>query len=486
VEGLDNPGSPVAVERVATRIRARLLARGYGVVVSAWADLLRAGASARDARRLDQLVELAYPWEDRATLRPADFVAHAREARREDAGASPVRIMTVHRSKGLEFDTVVLPELDGSLAGRGGAQAVPFRAVPGGPVTRIFPGMPRQLAEMFADLAPALAQRRDAELRDALSGLYVALTRARHALHLLLPPDGSRASGARSPAVLLRHALGVEGKVGPDERLFERGDPHWFGPAAGRPVETTGSDEGARAPDPASPRLPPGPGGRIPLALSPRRRLVPRRTPSELEGGPRVSLAALLRPPPAGALERGTLVHAWMEDVEWLPADGGLPDEAALLARGRQVAPSWGPVALQALAQRFLAWLETPEVRTPLAREEWPEGTRVQRERPFVVRDQGGVLQGVADRVLRLPDRRLVVVDWKTDRVPDEAALALRVEHYRPQMEAYLRALAGLEGVVHTEVEGRLVFLEAGRAVPVSLPPDPAPGQGPEALPPRG
>ena len=488
-EELEDPRSAVAVERVAVRIRARLLARGYGVVVSAWADLLRGGSSPRDARRLDQLVELAFAWEDRATLRPSDFVAHVREARREDAGASPVRIMTIHRSKGLEFDAVVLPELDGSLAGRGGAQAVPFRSVPGGPVTRIFPGMPRQLAELFSDLAPALDQRRDAELRDGLSGLYVALTRARHALHLLLPPDGSRPSQARTPAVLLRHALGVEGKVGPEERLFTRGDPRWFAPARSD-AEPPASDPSPPAVRP--PGIPAGAGtGRIPLASSPRRRLVPRRTPSELEGGSRVPLATLLRPPPAGALERGTLVHAWMEGVEWLPDDPGLsggepgreprgevlPHLEALLEQAQGVAPSLAPAAVQELAHRFLGWLGAPEVRAVLAREAWPEGTEVQRERPFVVRDQGGVLQGVADRVLRLPDRRLVVVDWKTDRVPDDAELALRIEHYRPQMEAYMRALAGLEGVPHAAVEGRLVFLEAGRAIqvrlPISLPPDP-------------
>ena len=513
-EGLDDPRRPVAVERVATRIRARLLARGYGAVVSDWADVLRGGASARDARRLDQLVELAFQWEDRATLRPSDFVAHARVARREDAGASLVRIMTIHRSKGLEFDAVVLPELGGTLAGRGGAQAVPFRTVPGGPVTRVFPGMPQSLAELFADLAPAVAQRRDAELRDALSGLYVALTRARHALYLLLPPDGSRRSEARSAAVLLRHALGVEGKADPDTCLFERGDPRWFAPleAEREPLATSSDTDAQRA----------LPGARIPLASSPRRRLVPRRTPSELEGGSRVPLATLLRPPPAGALERGTLVHAWMEALEWLPDDPGpsggepgrepghepghepgrgpgresgrevLPHLEALLEQARRVAPSLAPAAVQELAHRFLGWLGAPEVRAMLAREAWPEGTEVQRERPFVVRDQGGVLQGVADRVLRLPDRRLVVVDWKTDRVPDDAALALRVEHYRPQMEAYMRALAGLEGVPHAAVEGRLVFLEAARAVHVtlpasppvrpslSLPPDPGQEPGPE------
>ncbi|CAN5683045.1 hypothetical protein BH23GEM11_BH23GEM11_01490 [soil metagenome] len=488
-EGLSDYRSAHAVERVALRIRTRLLARGYGPVVSEWAALFVPLATPRDARRLDQLVELAFEWEDRATLRPSDFVNMVRGARREDAGAAPVRIMTVHRAKGLEFDIVVLPELDTSLGGRGGSQAVPFRAVPGGPVSRIFPGMPKDLAACFSDLEPAVAQARDAQLRDGLSALYVAFTRARHALHVILPPDGRSASQARTGARLLREAPGLladagfehealdaKGRLLPEELVFSAGDPAWFGPPAPEPPAATANptvrttiDAGPRSHSRAAP---------VRLAASPRRRLVPRRTPSELEGGDRVSLERLLRPPPTGALDRGTLVHGWLEDIEWLAPEGTPPALEALLERGRMLAPGLArdPAALEALARRLPGWLDAPEVRETLARESWPEGTTVQRERPFVVRDGGGLLQGIADRVLRVPavegdgegqGARLVVVDWKTDRVEGDEALAARADHYRPQMEAYLRALGGLEGIPPERVEGRLVFLEAGRVVRV-------------------
>ena len=91
---------------------------------------------------------------------------------------------------------------------------------------------------------------------------------------------------------------------------------------------------------------------------------------------------------------------------------------------------------------------------------------------PFVARDREGILQGVADRVVRIPDpegERLQVTDWKTDRIPAEDAGALeeRAAHYRPQIQAYCRALAHLEGVEDERVEGVLAFLAAGRVVRV-------------------
>jgi ATP-dependent helicase/nuclease subunit A len=467
--GLERSGDPAAVERVARRLRARLLSKGYGHVVSRLADRMRPGAADRDLRRLDQLVELAFEW--KPTLRPRDFVRQVEAARREDVAASAVRIMTIHRSKGLEFDAVVLPELDTPLGGSGRLKpAVPWRAEPTGPVSRILPGMPGALAALFPELRPALSQAHEAELRDAFSLLYVAITRARQGVHIFLQPDGKNPSRARTAARLVRAAPGLErgegfhpeafegkGRLLAGAVVYESGDPLWYRAREGA-EERSGAIAGA------FPRVPPG---RVALATSPRRRLLPRRTPSELEGGPRQPLADLLRTPPQGALERGTLVHAWLEEFEWLDQ---VPSVEALVESGRRRAP--GFAGLEDLARRFRSWIEAPEVRRTLDRSAWPEGTVVLRELPFVVRDRDGILQGVADRVLRVPGAspRLVVVDWKTDAVGpgDTAAFEARVDRYRPQMEAYLGALAPLEPVRPESVEGLLVFLEAGRAVPVS------------------
>jgi ATP-dependent helicase/nuclease subunit A len=489
--GLRDYRDPRAVERVGRRIRAELLAEGYGPVVARLARALRPGASARELRRLDQLVALAFEGEGRATLRPSDFVHRVRSARREDPATAPVRIMTIHRSKGLEFDAVVLPELDGGGRGGGGlgATALPLRRAPGGPVERILPDLPKDLAPFFPDVEAAREARDEGVLRDWLSGLYVGVTRARHALFLFLPPDGKTRTSARSWARLLREAPGLrdpegfgpdegpvpeafdgKGRLLPSARVFTAGDPEWWRGVEGR----------READAPTRNRAP------VPMAPSPRRRLLPVRTPSELEGGRKRPLGDFLRSVPEGAAERGTLVHAWLEEVGWLD-EGAPPPDAALRATARRVAPRMGGPELDALVARFAGWIAAPEARRFLDRGGWPEGTEPLREVPFVARDEGGILHGKADRVLRIPRKgtpgrvdRLVVVDWKTDEVA-EGERGARAGYYRPQMEAYLRALARVEGVEPGAVEGWIVFLPAGRAVEVTLGGEaPARGPGPD------
>ncbi len=67
-----------------------------------------------------------------------------------------------------------------------------------------------------------------------------------------------------------------------------------------------------------------------------------------------------------------------------------------------------------------------------------------------------GFVSGALDLIYRDPESgRLVVVDFKTDRVEDEEAIAERAAAYRPQEELYARAVHlafGLAGEPATEL----------------------------------
>ncbi len=92
----------------------------------------------------------------------------------------------------------------------------------------------------------------------------------------------------------------------------------------------------------------------------------------------------------------------------------------------------------------------------------------VRRERAFVLREDDAILSGSIDRLVVLYDGdRPVgadVLDFKTDVLPpgDAAALAVRIEYYRPQLAAYRRAAARLLGLDPSRVSARLVFAELG------------------------
>src|SRR5690606_41269144 len=111
VEAVDRRGG-AATLALSAEWRRRLLEDGYGATITDLAKKIDHACDARERRRLTQLIELAFRFEDGATLRPSDFVHFVRNERAEDPVAANVRVMTVHQAKGLEFDSVVLPELE--------------------------------------------------------------------------------------------------------------------------------------------------------------------------------------------------------------------------------------------------------------------------------------------------------------------------------------------------------------------------------------
>lgn len=124
------------VLRVAARVRHELATAGYGRTIYAWVERLATHCDRRELSRLSQFVEMAYTFDANATTRATDFVAHVTETRVEDPSSAQVRVMTVHQAKGLQFDIVVLPELDIPLKPQV-PQVVIDRDKPGGAITRV-------------------------------------------------------------------------------------------------------------------------------------------------------------------------------------------------------------------------------------------------------------------------------------------------------------------------------------------------------------
>ncbi len=86
--------------------------------------------------------------------------------------------MTIHGAKGLEFDVVVLPELEASLAGKS-----PKFVVQRDPQSLAARFVCRYLKDDLQTLLPedqqkAFAEERQHRVEESLSLLYVAMTRA--------------------------------------------------------------------------------------------------------------------------------------------------------------------------------------------------------------------------------------------------------------------------------------------------------------------
>ena len=465
VVGLTAHEDPSQARRVALALRRALLTHGYGAIVNRWTQELRAGDAldGRELARLPQLVELAFRWDARSTLRPQDFVRFVQHEAVEAPSDARVRVMTVHKSKGLEFDVVVLPELDVRLTrGHGLYHAVlPLRDPENGKVLRIFPSLNRALRPLFPEIQEAGRQDRERELHDALGVAYVALTRARHALHLFTAADAPD----RKPRLSFTFAGLLRGSLGWDQTaaeagkiLFETGTGDW---ASGVPrLQVEGAGAAELKPEAPSPGIP------TPRTEA-RKRFLPHRGPSTLKEAGRESLTRILSLTGGGGRRVGTIIHAWLETLSWIETWD--PEPAALHTLGANVVPDLSLKESKALQDTLMEWVASGEVRSRLRKDAYPRGSQVLTEVPFAVRLEGSIYQGRVDRVVLIREEgRLVgaeVLDFKTDQLSpgDEEGLRRAAEGYQGQMRVYCGAVATLYGLPFEKVNGTLVFLPLGR-----------------------
>lgn len=462
--GLGDYADGAAAVRVAAKVRRRLMDDGYGPTLYAWTKALCSSCDARELSRLLQLVELAYGYETAATTRTDDFVRLVMQKRVEDPSSADVRVMTFHQSKGLQFDIVVLPELDYRLVGQP-PQMVVSRPNPAAPITHVcryvskddLVALPKEFEAMFSSYERQVVE-------ESLCVLYVALTRAIHSLHMIVAPSKPNEKSLPSTAAgVLRVALAGGRLLEPEETAYEHGRSDWCRSAA-----TAASAEAVPAAAPLE----------IKLAPPPRRatRNLETATPSRLEGGPRVHLSSRLRLEPSQSLDRGTLLHAWFEEIEWL--DDGVPEDRVLREIAARLATA--DLDIAATIGCFRTALSQPAIRSLLERsacaEQWrklkakhdPVRYEVRREWPFVVRDGDTILNGQIDRlVVALDGSRALaaeVIDFKSDRLPanDPRAVAARIDLYRPQLEAYRRAAAASLRLPEDRVTSRIAFIEIG------------------------
>ncbi|NDC36668.1 MAG: hypothetical protein EBZ48_01300, partial [Proteobacteria bacterium] len=302
------PGTSTSeVGAVMSTLRGDLLVRGYGAVIH---ELVRATARQwhrEDHQQLLKLAELGFSFDPRRGARALEFVQLVERAKDERPQPGAVQVMTYHKSKGLEFDAVILPFLHDRFLNRNRAAVWVERASPVEPPSTIVGTISKELVPVHPLLERLAAAAQATKVMDALNVLYVALTRPRQALFIMLPParpkktkDGT--PGALSGASLIRAAIGLQddGATG-----FSLGDATWHARSNGKSAALA-----------AVPSLP------LSITLAPPRKRVRTTTfvaPSSLEGGESCAVGQALFRQSRAAADEGTIYHALFEGLEWLP-----------------------------------------------------------------------------------------------------------------------------------------------------------------------
>ncbi len=416
--------------------------------------LLKPGGEQR-VHNLMKIADIARALAERGLLTFRAFVEWLSEREQEEAdeaeaatvetGDNFVRVLTVHKAKGLEFPIVVLADLASGKRDR-----EPFIVDRRQGTIAILTGSKDNgIRTMGYDESKLYEGKRlEAEEKRLL---YVAMTRARDLLvipaYWATPRELDKETGRPREGRLLSY---LADKIPPPDEIetadliegfeiydaakldFEPDEPDVLRVTAdSKPAVPNAVTKQSADWRNASEELLRAAGAGRNLAtptdaVKATRQETKRHTPAFTDG-------------PNEAANFGTLVHNLFELVDWEE-----PEDVEQLAEDGTASLDLPEDRAAEASRMVLESLKSETLKRILKADAY------YKEVPFAVRDGDTVLEGKID-VLFLEGDEIYVVDFKTDRVSPEE-VSPRASHYRPQAEAYARAVQAACGRPPREV----------------------------------
>ncbi len=431
--------------RISSTIRFQLSSHGFANTLLPWAKKLAEQGDQSTALRMEQLIILADSFDTTEVRRCKDFISLVSSKKMENPSLSRVRVMTIHGAKGLEFDITILPELSGEIARPDNI------VVSRDPDTLIIDRVSRYPNKLIAQLCPELEEIRqkqaDRDIREALCLLYVGMTRARRALHILLRPT-AETSTRLTHAYLLRQVLNLE-----MHDVYEAGNSDWY-----REFQVLQELSAPTEPETQSPTVD---------VTGWYHKLLSKTSASNRAQQFPVGVATLLDTERRGlALRRGSAVHAMLCGVEW--SSMPLPTSEQLKLMVRRELPDALDDEIKQCIQIFYTAMQNSTLQKSLAMPDISEGERVElwREHRFLELVDGRMLQGIFDRVLVVYSGttpiKATLLDFKTDDVRSYAQAKHSASRYNNQIETYRQALMQMLKLPGSSVNASLFFTANG------------------------
>ena len=374
----------------------------------------------------------------------------------ELAADEAVRVMTIHQSKGLGFDIVLLPDLQ--KRSMSGGDLVDF-AIAREPATNRpcwALKMPRRvIAQNDPVLASQLEANEVASCFDSLCVLYVALTRAKQGLYIITSFPGKSSQTFTSASFLKTQLTGepkpVEGPSITIEGeeftcLYETGERDWYKKTPRKKYIAESVEPQELSED-------------FRNQHSIRRRLVRMSPSTQIEHEHRAS--ELFTTAFYTSLDFGTAIHELWEKVSWFNETDidGIVNEWWNESSAEEYLK-------QRATEHFREALASAEVRRTLSR---PEGhVDLWREKHFEIIMGDRWITGDFDRVTIVRNiegtpLRATLLDFKSDEIESDAELTAIAERYRSQLSLYGRALSQILCLDPSQIALQLLFTHPGK-----------------------
>ncbi len=400
--------------------------------------------------RTESLALAARLFDERGSRDIDEFLAFARlHKMREPDTKSAVQVMTIHQSKGLTYDMVILPELEGKKLAFS-RERISVKQDEDRNTKWILDPPAQIITQADSEISGCRIDSEANAAYDSLCKLYVALTRAKYANYLITSPHKTSSTSNNFNKLLhlsLAAADPREDVIGEtsvelafESDLPETTDRKWYQKFS---IEEEIAPKEEVSVDPL-------------VSPEKARVRVARRTPSGSEGGS-VTGAQIFSQQGRTARELGTLVHALFEEIEWHETDS-----LDRLKKRCEELPGFSPEAKVQAMEQISRSLANQEVIAALSRPQ--AGDECWREKPFEILLENEWLSGTFDRVI-IGKEKATILDFKTSFVDTDESVKDAVEKYRPQLETYRQVLARMTGLSEDAIEMQLLFTRIPKVV---------------------
>ncbi|MFN6137385.1 MAG: UvrD-helicase domain-containing protein [Planctomycetota bacterium] len=465
--------------KISLDLRQRLDTVGFGGTVSTLVDHLAPHCTLRDQERLLQLVSEAHRFDASKQSLVHEFIQRIQTTRVATQSESVVRVMTIHQSKGLEFDAVFIPAIDQPIV-RQSARLVAMRDSLTGPPISIMRNVGKDLQPYLPiEWHIACQESSYQQLGEALCLFYVALTRARHALYLYATPNKSAIKqwGSALHSIFANEQT----NAAPGVMIYRHGQVDWVERSSASRAEATKEN-------PKNQKTAQEPKDK-PLELQLRLENTLLRNPQWIAPSQQPKTQTLeplvdyWKPDDTDATVIGKLIHRWFEEVRtWIDEFSPNKNELLKLAASALTKDEMMQLQLDEQANRFLRYCESDTIRQVFSKDryaQWHQPTKlrleVTNERRFLISIDDQLIRGIMDRcVLGWDSDRVIraeIIDFKTDARPSNIDLATwtaeRTAHHAPQLQLYRKVLCRQFSLHQEMVQVTLVLLNEQQIVPI-------------------
>ena len=410
-------------------------------------------------KRLNQLRALAVSYDNKGERHLADF-AHFIETTesRDSADRQTVQVITIHRSKGLEYDIVYLPCLNDNRQKISTLRAsdLLFKQVSEDNFTPQWllanPG--DEVCLLHRELAEASARAKAENAYGSLCRLYVGMTRAKHRLVMMSRTISDKSLefdknlGKHDFACLLESTLRDQERRSMNFPNTWEAELIWASPMN---TETWIKDRLQEEQEKEN---------RLKLAETPSLPVVRFNPLAQIEklrpsqSGDEKSFSWKPGVDKLSGKALGSLVHSLFECHT--------TDTTEFLKEIKAKAAKKKHNPLYALAVKLITQCVASPAVADLLDKRSPE-TVVWREQKAALIHEGKMIDAVFDRVHIVPGKEAVIIDYKTNDC-DEAELR---EIYAGQMALYRISVAELCGIPHENIRCILIHVRHGTLVEI-------------------